>query len=257
MVVLGRYIPNLEFVSILLWDEPPLSEQQDFYHRLLSADAYAAADQIEESKESAPLESVLDQLVFPAIGIAVTDRRRGRLDAETVKELEETIDEVASEVTPSTTQPDARVLLIPVRGTFDAIATRFALGAINAKYPDTARAVLSGTGLTALSSIEGSDASSVEKIVFVTVVGIAEKAFGFLIKRASNKFPRAQIFRLELSRPSIGISGVPQSNDKPQCFVRLTDLMGAVKPAPEPADQRSVRSSAEEREFKPAFSSGH
>ena len=81
IVVLGRYIPNLEFVSVLLGDEPPLSEQQDFYHRLLSGDAYAAVDQIEEAKEASPFEGVLDQLVFPAISIAVTDRRRGRLDA--------------------------------------------------------------------------------------------------------------------------------------------------------------------------------
>jgi hypothetical protein len=111
--------------------------------------------------------------------------------------------------------------------------------------------------LSALSSVERSDASSLEKIVFVTVVGIAEKAFGFLTTRAGNKFPQAQIFKLELSRSSAGISDTPQSNDKPQVFVRLTDLMGAVKPRPEGTEPHSVRPSAEDREFKPAFSGGH
>jgi predicted PurR-regulated permease PerM len=255
MVVLGRYIPNLEFVSILLGDEPPLSEQQDFYHRLLSGDAYAAADQIEEAKEASSFEGVLDQLVFPAIGIVATDRRRGRLDAETVKDLEETFDEVASEVSPSGAPSDARVLLIPVRGIFDAIATRFALGAINAKYPDTASAVLGGTGLTALSSIERSEASPLEKIVFVTVVGIAEKAFAFLTKKAAEKFPGSQIFKLDLSRPGVSISDAAQSNDKPQVFVRLTDLAEAVKPSSEGAEPHSVPRLVEDRDYKPALSS--
>jgi predicted PurR-regulated permease PerM len=257
IVVLGRYIPNLEFVSVLLGDEPPLSEQQDFYHRLLSGDAYAAVDQIDEAKEDSSFEGVLDQLVFPALSIAVTDRRRGRLDAETVKELEETIDEVVSEVSPSGTSPDVRVLLIPVRGTFDAIATRFALGAINAKHPDAASAVLSGTGLTALSSVERDDAPALEKIVFVTVVGIAEKAFGFLTKRAADKFPQAQIFKLELSRPGLGIADVAQSDDKFQVFARLTDLVGAVKPSAREVETHSISHPAEvRRDQKPVFSSG-
>jgi len=254
LVVLGRYIPNLEFISVLLGDEPPLSEQQDFYHRLLSGDAYAAVDQIEEAKEASSFEGVLDELVFPSIGIAVTDRRRGRLDADTIKELEETIDDVASEAAPSGAPSDARVLLIPVRGTFDAIATRFVLGAIDARSPGMTRAVLSGTGLTALSSIERSEASSLEKVVFVTVVGIAEKAFAFLTKKASEKFPGSQIFKLDLSRPGVSISDAAQSNDKPQVFVRLTDLAEAVKPSSEDAKRLSAHLT-EGRDYKPALSS--
>ena len=125
LVVLGRYIPNLEFVTVLLGDEPPLSEQQEFYHRLLSGDAFAAIDQIEEAEESSSPEKALDDLVFPALRLAVTDRRRGRLDTETVKELEETVDEVASQSLPAKGDDDARVLIIPVRGVFDTLAARF------------------------------------------------------------------------------------------------------------------------------------
>ena len=48
LVVLGKYIPDLEFLTVLLGDEPPLSQQQDLYHRFLSGDVYAAMSQIEE-----------------------------------------------------------------------------------------------------------------------------------------------------------------------------------------------------------------
>ena len=60
LVVLGKYIPDLEFLTVLLGDEPPLSEHQDLYHRFLSGDAYGAMSQIEEAtKESSPA-AVLD-----------------------------------------------------------------------------------------------------------------------------------------------------------------------------------------------------
>ena len=78
VVVIGRYIPSLEFVTVLLGDEPPLSDQQEFYHFLLSGDAYGAIDQLEEAKETTPLGEVGDTIIIPALKLAAIDRRRGR-----------------------------------------------------------------------------------------------------------------------------------------------------------------------------------
>jgi len=108
--------------------------------------------------------------------------------------------------------------------------------------------------LTALSSVERSDASSLEKVVFVTVVGIPEKAFAFLTKKATEKFPESQIFKLDLSRSGVSISDAAQSNDKPQVFVRLTDLAEAVKPSSDDAKRHSAVL-VEDRDYKPALSS--
>ncbi|HVX36062.1 MAG TPA: AI-2E family transporter [Hyphomicrobium sp.] len=230
VVVLGRYIPDLEFVSVLLGDEPPLSEQQEFYHRLLSGDAYAAVDQIDEDKEASSPEAVLDNLVFPALHLAVIDRRRGRFDVETMKELEETIGEVASESLPQTGNDGAAVLIVPVRGIFDILAARFAVGAINARVPDAASGLLSASGLTALSSIDPGRAAAPKKLVFITVVGVAEKALAFLEKKGTEKFPGAQVSILDLTRANGSIPVASRNNNNPQAFNRLTDLMASVKP---------------------------
>ena len=230
VVVLGRYVPDLEFVSVLLGDEPPLSEQQEFYHRLLSGDAYAAVDQIEEDKEASSPEAVLDNLVFPALHLAVIDRRRGRFDAEAMKELEETIGEVASESLPQTGHDGAAVLIIPVRGIFDTLAARFAVGAINARVPDAASGILSASGLMALSSIDFGRAAAPKKLVFITVVGVAEKALAFLAKKGAEKCPEAQVSILDLTRANGSITLASRSNNNPQAFNRLTDLMASVKP---------------------------
>lgn len=258
LVVLGRYIPNLEFISVLLGDEPPLSEEHDFYHRLLSGDAYAAVDQIEEARETSSSEAVLDNLVFPALSLAVTDRRRGRLDAETVKELEETIDEVASTALPvKNAEDEARVLIVPVRGAFDCVAARFSGGAINGKASQTANTIVGSSGLTALSSIETGTTLSPKKLVFVTIVGIGEKAFAFLAKKAAEKFPNAQILKLDLTKPAGSISEDSKAGDRPQSFSRLTDLMAALKPSPAAEEAPLYSDPSSASGYEPALSNSH
>ncbi|AGK56688.1 hypothetical protein HYPDE_25018 [Hyphomicrobium denitrificans 1NES1] len=258
VVVLGRYIPDLEFVSVLLGDEPPLSEQQEFYHRLLSGDAYAAVDQIDEAKEASSPEAVLDNLVFPALHFAVIDRRRGRFDAEAMKELEEAIGEVASECLPQVGADGAPVLIIPVRGIFDTLAARFAVGAINAHVPDAASGILSASGLTALSSIDLGHASAPKKLVFITVAGVAEKALTFLAKKGAEKFPESQISILDLTRPAGSISVASRGNNNPQAFNRLTDLMASVEPnAVSTAATSTIGSASSAAERGTALSGGY
>jgi predicted PurR-regulated permease PerM len=239
VVVLGKYIPNLEFVSVLLGDEPPLSEQHEFYHRLLSGDSFEAIDQIEEESEDSSSEAVLDRLVFPALSLAVIDRRRGRLDTEAFKELEGTIEEVSSEAFPLSDVDKAPVLIIPVRGAFDVVAARFAIGAINAKRPGAARAILSSSGLTALSSVDQDSKAPPARVVFVTIVGIAEKTFSFLARKAAEKFSGAQIWKLDMTKSSSSISDSQPTNDKLQTFNRLTDLMIALNSTAEASSHAS------------------
>lgn len=255
VVVLGKYIPSLEFVSVLLGDEPPLSDQHEFYHRLLSGDAFEAVDQIEEESEDSSSEAVLDRLVFPALSLAVTDRRRGRLDNEAIKELEETIEEVSSEVFPLSEVDRAPVLIVPVRGALDIVAARFAVGAINAKAPGAAHAILSSSGLTALSSVDqGSEAPPV-RVVFVTIVGIAEKTFAFLTRKAAEKFNGSQIWKLDLTKSSASLSDVQSANDKSQTFNRLTDLMLALNSTIEGSSEASGPVRADTvADYQPALS---
>jgi len=228
VVVLGRYIPDLEFVSVLLGDEPPLSEQQEFYHRLLSSDSYAASDQIEEARETSSIETILDNLVFPSLQYAVIDRRRGHFDDDTMKELNETIHDVAAESLPYVEDDGTAVLIIPVRGAFDTFAARFAVGAINARIPGAARAILESSGLTALSSMDASHGSAPKKLVFITVAGVGDKALAFMARRGAEKYPNSQIAVIDLTRPAGNISVSSRGNVQAQVFNRLTDLMASL-----------------------------
>lgn len=82
LVVLGRHVPQLGFLDVLLGSEPVLSEPQLLYRRLLVGDPEEATERAEEFLRKHPLVSFYDDVAVPALAIAETDRVDGRLSEE-------------------------------------------------------------------------------------------------------------------------------------------------------------------------------
>ncbi|CCB65210.1 conserved membrane protein of unknown function [Hyphomicrobium sp. MC1] len=216
LVVLGKYVPDLEFITVLLGDEPPLSEQQNLYHRLLSSDVFAATEQIAEAEEKAPYAEVLDKLVFPALALSARDRRRGRLDKEALAELSSTIGAIAEKSKPEKSKPeksdkDPVMVLVPVRGEFDELATRFAVSAINRDHPGLTCAMNEASGLTALAFLADIGYADLQKIVLMTVTGLAEGGIRILVDRARSLFPGVEVVLLDVSSRQLSL---PSSRDR-------------------------------------------
>ena len=82
LVVLGRHVPQLAFLDVLLGDEPVLPPELRFYQRLLARDPDEATELAEEYLEDEPLEKLYDSVIIPALGLAEQDRLRGSLDRQ-------------------------------------------------------------------------------------------------------------------------------------------------------------------------------
>ena len=146
LVVIGRYVPNLEFLTILLADQPVLDTKTRFYQRLLAMELDEAVELAEEYLKGKSLEELEDQVIVPALSLAETDRHRGRLEERReqfilqstralLRDLTDRADElVAGESSGSTKKEaeaaalpavpleEATVLLIPARDEADEIA---------------------------------------------------------------------------------------------------------------------------------------
>jgi predicted PurR-regulated permease PerM len=79
LVVLGRYLPPLHFLDILLGNRPVLSPQESFYQRLLARDPEEATEQAEEFAREKSIEAFFDEVAIPALVLAQTDSDRGVL----------------------------------------------------------------------------------------------------------------------------------------------------------------------------------
>lgn len=80
LAVIGKNIPRLKVLDILLGEEPALGPQEVFYQRLLAGDAEEAESIFDERLAADGRESVYEQLLMPALILAERDRYQGILD---------------------------------------------------------------------------------------------------------------------------------------------------------------------------------
>jgi predicted PurR-regulated permease PerM len=80
LLVVGRHVPRLRFLQILLGDEPPLTPDSRFYQRLLAMDHEEARQVLEGYLEGKTLEELYDSVLIPALSLAEQDRHENRLE---------------------------------------------------------------------------------------------------------------------------------------------------------------------------------
>jgi hypothetical protein len=79
IVVFGKYVPQMEFLVVLISDEPVMETKISYYQRLLAMDQDEAADIVEEQLKAHPQEQIYDEVLVPALNYARRDRQRSSL----------------------------------------------------------------------------------------------------------------------------------------------------------------------------------
>jgi hypothetical protein len=82
LVVLGKHVPGLAFVGVLMDDTPALAPEYGYYQRLVARDQNEAAELIDSHIKTEPPASVYDALLLPALSYAKRDRLEHRLSSE-------------------------------------------------------------------------------------------------------------------------------------------------------------------------------
>jgi hypothetical protein len=79
-LVIGKHVPQLSFLDILLGNEPVFDPQRRVYQRLLAGDQEEAAELVEDALQNRPLVEVYDTLLIPALAMAEAHWHRGELN---------------------------------------------------------------------------------------------------------------------------------------------------------------------------------
>jgi GAF domain-containing protein len=140
LVVIGRYVPQLEFLGVLLGSDPVLAPEERLYQRLLAGNLEEAVEMAEDYVDEHSSREFYDQAGIPALRLAENDRQRStsdtgyrRLVASTatcvVREIADHVKEKATGPvdagSDATAAPEAptRVLCIAGRTELDAAAS--------------------------------------------------------------------------------------------------------------------------------------
>ena len=94
LAVLGRHIDRLQFIDVLLGDNPALTPAESFYQRILAGDTDEALDQAEALLRDRSLTEYYDDVVLKGLQLAAKDSLRGVLTADQLHNIQDAIDGV-------------------------------------------------------------------------------------------------------------------------------------------------------------------
>jgi predicted PurR-regulated permease PerM len=106
LIVMGRYMPRMSFIHVLLGDEETLAVEAQFYQRLLAMDQQEARTIAEKFLAEKPLIELYDQVMIPALMLAEQDRHKDRLDEERESFLFLSTRELVAELADSKAEED-------------------------------------------------------------------------------------------------------------------------------------------------------
>ena len=138
--VLGKYVPHLAFLDILLSDEQ-VPELNRYYQRLVARDQDGAVEVVEELLQTQTLTDVYDAVLLPALYYTEQDQRRDNLTAEEARCIYQSTSElvdnlgaaqsvtsaaevpvVSEEDAAAVLPPQVRMLACPAHDEADAVA---------------------------------------------------------------------------------------------------------------------------------------
>jgi len=129
LAAIGKHVPEMEFLAVVLGDEPPLEAPITFYQRLLAGDETEAADIIDHELGAQTRATVFDDVVVPTLVRAGRDHLRSDISAEeeqfVVRAIRDTLSrsrELAlPNGTPATPDGTRRILGVPARNQSDEL----------------------------------------------------------------------------------------------------------------------------------------
>ena len=228
---LGKYVPYLTFLEVLLSDEP-VTDLNSYYQRLVARDQDGALEILEELLETQTLLDVYEDVVIPALYYTKQDQRRDNLTADEAlaiyRATHELIDDLSTsqaaavdEAVPNVLKEDSAVVLpppiyilgCPAHDEADEVALQMLQQVLD---PRRFAVEVTKAGLLAtevLSLIEQS-APTLVCIGLVPPGGFAQTRY--LCKRLRARFPTLPII--------VGCWGGTQDETETQARLRLDSL---------------------------------
>jgi predicted PurR-regulated permease PerM len=210
IVVMGQHVPRLEFLRVLLGNEPALEPHENLYHQFLAGEATPAAKEADQWIAEHSLVNYLDDVVIPGLRIASEDQKRSVLGREQMIELKETIDEyiglvqenleyereqrtAAGAAKPDAGRRSAAALVLAGRGSLDLAASQLIADAIRLDLGIAVRCPSLG-GLTGISAAAEAEPDAPPDVVALVSVGTVTPAqLEILLRRLRGNFPQSQI----------------------------------------------------------------
>jgi predicted PurR-regulated permease PerM len=204
LVVLGRHVPQLEFLDVMLGNQPVLAPDETFYQRLLANDPEEATEQAEEFVKERSLAEFFDEVAIPALTRAQFDSDDGALSPERrlmIKQgvqalLENLSDEVTADPTsghsPSPVIGESRrIVCVAGRNELDEVAALLLVHLLRLEHPG---AIAEALPAEALKSDRYQASLENAAVICISLISTHSAVRArYLVRRLCRRAPRAQV----------------------------------------------------------------
>lgn len=124
IAVMGRYIPEMGWLNMLLGVEPVLTPEARLYQRLIALDDEEAMALAHEHAREHGVAALYDSVIVPALSLAEGDRHAGALDPARERFVLDTVREIVEEI-PDKEPAEAQcrhVCILPAHDEADDLA---------------------------------------------------------------------------------------------------------------------------------------
>lgn len=206
LVVMGRYVPRLAFIEVLLGSEPVLSPEERLYQRLLAGDIEEAIELAETEVAASSAPDFHDRVALPSLLLAEGARKSGSSigdrqkvadgmrmlveDLRDILERQQAADENRSPVLGPAPSDHAAILCIGGRGALDTVAALLLTHVLETR--GVAARLLPATALT-LDAIGTLDLTGCRAVCLSYLSPRPRTYARFVIRRLKARAPGLQI----------------------------------------------------------------
>ncbi|HEY2859318.1 MAG TPA: AI-2E family transporter, partial [Terracidiphilus sp.] len=245
LVVIGRHVPALEFLTVMLGDKAHIPDWMCFYQRLLAHDEQEATQIMESALKQKPLEEVYDSVLIPAMVMAEEDSQHSELEEASERFIRQTSRELVEEfgfrenrevawhgfesITPvQRSSPHAiKVMCVPVRDETDELAALMAAQVLEGM--NVRSFALAATRVNEM--VEAAQAERPDLLVLCALppVGLARCHRVYRSLRSRNPNLRIMIgiwnYGSDAAEAAKKISG----GEEPRMWTRLTEIVAEIR----------------------------
>jgi len=213
LVVLGRHVDRLEFLEVMLGDQPALDPEEFFYQRALAGDVDALAEQSERQLQEKSLAGYMDAVALPALRLAQADAARGTLSAarlealrrsvrtllEDLEEEDSAVEDTEQAPLPAAWQEPGAVVCTPGRGAFDGLLAAMLVQVLLRRGFGVQQGTAGGSGLagSANAAVVPAEGTAPRLVCLCLIEGGSSTATArYLLRRTRRRLAGAPVLAL-------------------------------------------------------------
>ena len=194
VVVVGRYIPRLGFLNLMLGSEPPLPAGTRLYQRLLSHEFREAVNLARKYRAEHGQPALYEEVMIPALQLAERDRQDGVSTPVSARSVVESFEHLLAEsevdAAKAPAEPHPSVCIASARDGIDCVAAQMLARLLHASQFDAIALEHSNPAAETLAAIEDARCKTVLISALRPPAGSHAES---LCRRVRQRFPQMTI----------------------------------------------------------------